>query len=737
MQGPGEARQEAVLLGDAVRRLALRRRTLRPRRIPVARRARPHDGLLVRRLDAEAHHHRHVELLAQLERQFRELVALLAVGGFEHRHAAHAAEVAVVLLGHAAAHAGVAGDADDEAAVDARIHGADERVGGHAGAGALHRGERSDASHGGAEGDLIGDLLIRRPLGVDAVVAGKTGDDLRAGRAGVRGGDVHARLPGPPGDRFVAEHQVRFHAVPPPMWSGGPRYAGCVRPRKRRGVESREMDSTARAPASSCGPVDCARHSPRLGGTPMTDYRLRASALDEEGCAAVHDATITLLEQTGVEVQHDEALALLQKAGARLEGTRVRMPRQLVDDALFSAPRSIPLASRVDADGITLEAGRVYYGTGSDCLYSLGPEPRDRRPVLLADVEEMAALQEKLPSIDFVMSMAHPHELDAAFAPVAQFAAMLRGTSKPLIMVPEAGTDIALFKEMAAVCGAADSWAVYAMPTPPLVHGLHSAERLVRCAEQDVPMVYASAYLQGATAPASRAGCLLLTNAEMLSGLVISELAKPGAPFVYGVTQGAMNARTAHILYCAPESMAAQQASADLAAWYGLPTFGYGGCSDSLMLDEQWAFEAGMTLLAAALSGVTLLHDLGYVASGTASSYESVVIMDELVRWVKAYLEGVTVDETTLAAAEIAEVGPGGTHLARKYTRRHVRDYLQPDLVSQDQYDAWAVAGSTSLLDRATDRSRALRDSERAYAPATEALRELDALVERAREGVA
>ena len=137
-------------------------------------------------------------------------------------------------------------------------------------------------------------------------------------------------------------------------------------------------------------------------------------------------------------------------------------------------------------------------------------------------------LQEKLPSIDFVMSMAHPHELDAAFAPVAQFAAMLRGTSKPLIMVPEAGTDIALFKEMAAVCGGADSWGVYAMPTPPLVHGHHSAERLIRCAEQDVPMVYATALLQGATAPASRAACLLQTNVEMLSGLVIAELAKPG-----------------------------------------------------------------------------------------------------------------------------------------------------------------------------------------------------------------
>jgi len=465
----------------------------------------------------------------------------------------------------------------------------------------------------------------------------------------------------------------------------------------------------------------------------MTQYRLRTTALDEAGCAEVHAATIDVLEKTGVEVQHERALALLEKAGAQVDGTRVRIPAGLVDEALQAAPRSVPLTSRSGAGGLTLEAGPVYYGTGSDCLYLLGPGAKDRRPVSLADVEQLAALQEKLPRIDFVMSMAHPHELSAAFAPVAQFAAMLRGTGKPLIMVPELAADLDLFHEMAALCGAADSWAVYAMPTPPLVHGKNSAARLVRCAELGVPMVYATALLQGATAPASRAGCLVLTNAEMLSGLVIAELAKPGAPYVYGVAQGAMNARTAHVLYCAPEEMAVQQASADLARFYGLPTFGYGGCSDSLLLDEQWAFEAGMTLLTAAQAGVTLLHDIGYIASGTASSYESVVVMDELVGWVKAYLDGVTIDTEALAVDEIAAVGPGGTHLARKYTRQHVRDYVMPQLISQDQYDAWAAAGGSTLLERTAQKTKELRESDRAYRLEADALRQLDELVEKAR----
>ena len=460
----------------------------------------------------------------------------------------------------------------------------------------------------------------------------------------------------------------------------------------------------------------------------MPHNRLQTRALDDAGCDAVHRATLELLETTGVEVQHQQGLSLLAAAGARVEGSRARIAAGMVDDALAAAPRSIALASRGDGLGLNLTPGPVYYGTGSDCIYVLGPGARDRRSGTLADVEEMAALQEKLDQIDFVLSMVHPHELPAAVAPVAQFAAMLRGTSKPLIMVPEDARHLGVFNEMAAVCGASDSWAIYAMPTPPLIHGRESTDRLVGCARLRVPMVYASAYLPGATAPASVAGCVVLANAEMLSGLVISELASPGAPFVYGVAQGWMEPRSGHIVYCGPEEMAAQQASADMAHHYGLPSFGAGGCSDSLMLDEQWAFEAGMTLLTAAQSGVTLLHDIGYVASGTASSYESMVVGDELVGWVKAYLGGVTVDEESLAVAEIATTGPGGTHLGRKYSRQHLRDFFRPRLISQGSLESWQTAGAPSLLDRASERTRELRASERAYRPSDDALHELDRL---------
>ena len=108
--------------------------------------------------------------------------------------------------------------------------------------------------------------------------------------------------------------------------------------------------------------------------------------------------------------------------------------------------------------------------------------------------------------------------------------------------------------------------------------------------------------------------------------------------------------------------------------------------------------------------------------------------MDEIVSWVKAYLDGVTIDTDALAVDEIAAVGPGGTHLARKYSRTHLRDYLMPQLISQDQYDAWAAAGSSSLLQRTAEKTRELRKGEREYALESDAAQALDALVETRRK---
>ncbi len=460
--------------------------------------------------------------------------------------------------------------------------------------------------------------------------------------------------------------------------------------------------------------------------------RARLQVWDEQGCSAVHEATLEVLAETGVEVRHEGALTLLRRAGASVDGTRVRLSAGLVDAALASAPRSWLVRSRGREEVMELRDGNSFYGTGSDCLYVKDPGG-ERRRVKVADVEAMAALSEKLAHIDFVMSMGLPDDVPQEVDDLAQMAAMLRGSRKPIIMSPRTGGVIGQMKRMAALCGEADSLIVYGMPAPPLTHDDDAITKLTASAEHDVPFVYASAPSCGTTGPASVTGTVIVSNAEVLSGLVIHQLVREGAPFVYGCGCDAMSMRTMLPAYCVPESLLGLQAMTDLGRHYGLPSFSYAGMSDSKLLDGQWASEISITTILGALSRATLLHDIGYLETGLQAAFESIVMGDELVGYSKKFLDGAAaLDAETMALDEIKAVGPGGNHLARPYTRAHHRSFWQPALYDQTVYDRWSAGGGRTLKERLAARTSELVAEPRAFALAPSVADELAAMAARA-----
>ena len=433
-------------------------------------------------------------------------------------------------------------------------------------------------------------------------------------------------------------------------------------------------------------------------------YAASVRVWDGSACRRVHEATLRLLADVGVDVRYPEGVGLFAELGAHVDGVRVRLSAELIEEALRTAPRSWTLRSRGRDDTVDLSDGPSYYGTGSDCLYTRDLASGERRRVRLADVESMAALSEKLPNIDFVMSMGLPEDAPHAIDDLAPVAAMMAGTRKPLIVAPRDGEVLDAMVEMADACGEAASFAIYAMPSPPLMHDRDALSKLIRCAELEIPLVYAPAPSQGSTAPRSVGAAVLVGNAEVLSGLVLHQYVRPGAPFVYGAGAGAMDLRTALDPYVVPEGFLAQQLGCDMAHHYGLPSFNYAACADSKCLDEQWAAEAALTTVTGAFSGATLLHDVGYLESGLQSSHESIVFGDELAGWTRAYMREAKVDDDALALDEIAAVGPGGNHLARKYTRRHGHDYWRPDAIDHNVYDRWESAGARTLGDRLRQR---------------------------------
>lgn len=459
---------------------------------------------------------------------------------------------------------------------------------------------------------------------------------------------------------------------------------------------------------------------------------VRLAAWDDATCGRAHEASLAVLADPGVDVRHEGARALLAGAGAKVDGMRVSFGAELVERALGSTPRSFAVKSRGGHEPLIVEDGRVYFGTGGDCLYTADLDTGERRRARLSDVAAFAALSEELPGLDFVMSMALPEDVPETDIDVVVVAEMLRATRKPLMVCATcAPGTLGELREMAALCGEPDSLIVYAMPSPPLVLSEGAVGRVLACAELGIPLVFASSCAPGVSAPCSRAGMVVTANAEVLAGLVIHQLARPGAPFVMGSQHIGVNLRTSAMTYCSPETMALQQASTELGRSYGLPTFTFGGCSDAKTLDGQWAMETAATLALAALTGSTLVHDVGYVESSFQGSFESLVLGDELIGYVRACLSGVGLDDLDLAVDEIRAVGPGGSHLARAYTRARHRTLWQPTVVDQWMHDHWRADGASTLLERLRDKARDLRARPPAFELPADVLRELEARARR------
>jgi len=450
---------------------------------------------------------------------------------------------------------------------------------------------------------------------------------------------------------------------------------------------------------------------------------------DAGACERAHAARRTVLERAGVEVPHEEALGLLAAAGSRVEGTRAFIPGAVVDQALATVPASFEVPGR-GKGGMLLELGRTYFGTGPDCMYVHDPTSGIRRRARLDDVRSSATLCDRLDEVDFVMSMSLPEDAPISSDDVLQFAAMLEGTAKPLIVSTSHGGDgLQAMREMARLCGDPASFACLIMSSPPLSFDRDATDKLITCARLGIPAILAPAPSAGATAPASMSAAVVVGDAEVLAGLCIHQLAQPGAPFVYGVGACAMDMRVAADAYVAPEHFLGNLAGCDLARSYGIPSWAYAGASDAKALDEQWAADVSITTLLGALSRATLLHDLGYMESGMAGSQESIVLGAELAGFARAFMKGLPLDDESLQLDEIVAVGPGGNYLARPFTRKHHRGFWKSDMFDHVRHERWQAGGARTLRERVAERTRELlaQDGHRKL-PAT-TRQEMDRLI--------
>ena len=245
-------------------------------------------------------------------------------------------------------------------------------------------------------------------------------------------------------------------------------------------------------------------------------------------------------------------------------------------------------------------------------------------------------------------------------------------------------------------------------PVSPMVFPIMT-EGLVDAVLAGVPILYAPGPMMGATGPATVAGTVALTNAEVLFGIVLTQLIRPGAPMVLKPDSNAFDMRISQVTYGSPEQNLGKIAMAQIAHHYKLPIYGMGGGVEAKVPDAEAASQAMMGMLLNGLAGMTMSQSLGTMASGQYGSPEMLVICDEIVHMVKRVLAGFSIEEETLAVEVIRQVGPGGGFLDQQHTVRHFRQELFfPNLFRRQSIDQWQQAGSKMMHEVAHERVLAI-----------------------------
>lgn len=468
-----------------------------------------------------------------------------------------------------------------------------------------------------------------------------------------------------------------------------------------------------------------------------------ASVLTEQQIERVHEASLRILWEIGVEVPHADMLARFAAAGARVDFTRQRvcLPPELIAFSLEQAGTQYTIYGR--------DRGRTAaFGQGCRNYNSIAGEASwidelggPRRYARLADVAVAARLGDALEHLNIVGAMTDPHDVPAGAACVAVLAELLRHTTKPVTLwFHDRRSTRYLLEIMIALRGSEAEAQRYPCtypflePISPLRFPFNGIDLLYETARLNLPVPIGPMAQTGLSAPCSLAATLAHENAEILAGICVTQLIRPGMPVCYGGIPHAFDMATTQLIFSGPEQAIYGVAMTQLGKHYGLPVYINVGLTDSKRVDAQAGLEAGLTLALGAAAGADIFGHMGISGVDQASSADMLVFQDEVIAFVESTMRELDFGEEALGFATSRAVGPGGSFIDQEHTARHFRKEIwRPTLLDRQYYQGWLESGALSMEQRVRAKREALLDAHQVEPPSEELERALTEIVGTAR----
>lgn len=428
----------------------------------------------------------------------------------------------------------------------------------------------------------------------------------------------------------------------------------------------------------------------------------------------IHEASLKLLKETGVVFHHDRVLDLFKDHDAAVVGNRVRLPEKMVESAIEQAPDRFTWSARnPDHTRVLGEGWLVQPAAGTVKVHDL--EGRIR-PGTLKDYTHFQKIYQAGEAFDLVgMIPVEPSDLPAETKHLFMMYETLKHTDKPVNGFMTTGAQARDQLEMAAIAvgGRAALEAAHYMcvsigATSPLIYSYDPLETLLQyVAMNQVPTILC-APLAGVTSPFSMLGTAVLQNAELLAGIVLVQLLRPGHPVVYCPSAAAANMKTCGFATGAPESMLINIANIQLGLErYHLPVRAMPGFTDAKIPDFQAGVETVQNLMMGMLSGAHLLNEsVGILDNILTVSFEKTLLDAEIISRIKQVAKGVQGPDLDLSLEAIQAAGPGGSFLMDPATVAHCRSRWAPSVSYWGTQQEWENKGAVNAAARANEQAR-------------------------------
>jgi trimethylamine--corrinoid protein Co-methyltransferase len=421
----------------------------------------------------------------------------------------------------------------------------------------------------------------------------------------------------------------------------------------------------------------------------------------------IHDASMEILAETGVKFSSEEALELFRKNGFSVTNPRVYISEKEVLRALETVPSRFVVHARNPQNNVAIgEDDFVFLPTAG------APNVSDadglRRPAVLDDYHVCCKMVQTSDQLDMNgYLMIQPNDVPSQVAHLDMIQANLTLCDKAFLASSTFRQAAKDSLEMAAlVWGGMDAlrdrpvMPAIVHAASPLKYSPEMAEIIIDMARLGQPLVITDMVLAGTSGPVSLPGLLAMANAEILSGIVLAQLAGPGTPVVYGSVSAPSDMRTVASAVGAPEAVVLASAVIQLARHYRVPCRTGGMLTNSHCLDSQAAAEGALMMSTAVRNGANfILHACGQLGSYISMSFEKWILDEEVCRTLRRVLTAMDVNVESIDVGTIKSMGSDGNYLTHPTTFKHCRSLYQPQLFTRDDYQKWEMKGARCVAD--------------------------------------